>query len=86
MKSILRGILVGIILQALAVTASACPECRAQVKGGIYDQDFSVNLLLLLLPVIVLVAIGVGLYFADEIAEKAKEQVSKWQAKEPAAR
>lgn len=86
MKSILRSVLVGIILQTLAATASACPECRARVKGGIYDQDFSVNLLVLLLPVIVLVAVGVGLYFADEIAERAKERMGKWQTKEPGAR
>lgn len=86
MKSILRGVLVGIILQALAATASACPECRARVKGGVYDHDFSVNLFALLLPVLVLVAMGVGLYFADEIAKKVKERRSKWQTKEPAVR
>ncbi|HEY0173028.1 MAG TPA: hypothetical protein VGB98_18585 [Pyrinomonadaceae bacterium] len=86
MKRTLRGISVGIILQALTVTASACPECRAQVKGGVYNQDFPANLFVLLLPIIVLLAIGVGLYFADGITKRLKEELSRWRAKEPAVR
>lgn len=62
MKRALKGIFVWTILQALAVSVSACPECRAKVRDGIHGQDFSANLFVLLLPVVVVIAVGVGLY------------------------
>lgn len=86
MKRISKGIFFGVLFQALTATVSACPECRARVGGGIYNQDFLLNLFALMLPVIVVVASGVGLYFADEITERLKEQVSEWRTKEPAVR
>ncbi|MDQ3012751.1 MAG: hypothetical protein M3X11_18840 [Acidobacteriota bacterium] len=86
MNRILRGIIDGIILLAFTTTVSACPECRAQVRGDVYNQDFSGNLFIMLLPILVLVAIGIGLYYADEITERIKEGISKWQTKEDVAR
>lgn len=87
MRSVLRATLCGIILVSgsFSITASACPECRASVQGGIYNQDFLANLFVILLPILVLTAIGVGFYYADELAERVKEGISKWLTKEDAA-
>jgi hypothetical protein len=46
---------------------SACELCRAQVASEIYDRDFFDNLLVMLLPVIITTAIGLGLYHADKL-------------------
>ncbi|HEX8355313.1 MAG TPA: hypothetical protein VF611_20575 [Pyrinomonadaceae bacterium] len=86
MKRTLRGVFVGIIFQALTATVSACPECRAKVEGGIYNQNFLSNLLFMLLPVLVITVTGVGLYHADAIAKRIKEEVGRWQTKETAVR
>lgn len=86
MRRILKGFFFGAVFQALALNVSACPECRAQVRGGVYGQDFFFNLLALTLPVVIVVAAGVGLYFAREIKARVREQVGRWQTKEPAVR
>lgn len=51
-------------------TALACPDCRALVESGIYSRDFAVNLFLLLVPVLIIVAIGGGLYHADSLRNR----------------
>jgi hypothetical protein len=56
----------------------ACPECRVQVQSGFYNKDFNDNLFILLLPIIVLLLIGVGIYFADSIKSKVRGRVSQW--------
>jgi len=69
-----------------AGTVSACPECRARVRSAIYNQDFSVHLVVILLPLLVLTATGMVLYYADQITAKFKEGLAKWHRKERAAR
>lgn len=87
MRHIERSIfLAGIMLPVLNATASACPECRAKVESGIYNQDFSINLFVILLPILILTAAGIALYYADELAKTTKEEPSKWQPKRFVAR
>jgi len=64
-----------IFLIIFSSTVSACPFCRAQVKSGIYDQDFFNNLFVTLLPIIILTAIGFGLYHADKISDRLKRRM-----------
>ncbi len=72
--------LVGLLLfLSAAPTAWACPECRAQVNSGVYSQNFTGTLLVMLLPIIVLALIGVGIYYADDIKAKLQVRASKWQ-------
>lgn len=75
-----------VLLMTFSITASACPECRAQVKSGIYDGSFGTNLFVILLPIIVIVAVGIGSYYADEITDKIRKAASRWQTTDDAAR
>jgi hypothetical protein len=80
MKRIIRAAIAAtIICGGFSVTVSACPECRARVQSGIYNQDFSANLLAILLPILILTTGGIGLYFADPITEMIKREMTKWQ-------
>lgn len=81
-----KGVFAGIILLVLSAPVLACPECRAKVEGGIYTQDFAANLFVVLLPIVILTAVGGGLYYAAEIAEKVRGASSKWERKRNAAR
>ena len=74
------------LLVIFTLTASACPECRAQVKSGIYNQSFGFNLFIILLPMVVIVAVGIGLYYADKITDKIKKGVIRWQTTDDVAR
>jgi hypothetical protein len=47
--------------------ATACAVCRPKVQAAIHNADYSVNVALLLLPVALLLAVGVGLYYADAL-------------------
>jgi hypothetical protein len=64
----------GMMFLVSTINVSACPECRARVQSGIYDEDFPSKLLIILLPVAVLLAAGFILYFAPEIKSKIKEE------------
>lgn len=59
-------------------TVLACPECRVQVKSGIYNGDFVSNLFIILLPILVLVVIGIGILFADRIKAKLRGRTDRW--------
>jgi hypothetical protein len=45
----------------------ACPWCRPRVRAGIYTPAYSTNVLLVLLPVAVLLALGVVLFYWDKL-------------------
>lgn len=47
--------------------AWACPWCRPRVRAGIYTPAYPTNVLLVLLPVAVLLALGVGLFYWDKL-------------------
>lgn len=47
--------------------AWACPWCRPRVRAGIYTPAYSTNVLLVLLPVAVLLALGVALFYWDKL-------------------
>jgi hypothetical protein len=71
-KRIIKKILFFIFtLIPLTQILSACPRCRAQVAEGIYNPDFGLNLFLMLLPLLVLMAFGFGLYYVDNLIEKS---------------
>jgi hypothetical protein len=64
----LRKTIVGfLVLAASGEQVFACPECRLQVRAEIFGQDFYSNISLILFPVGVILAIGIGLFYADEI-------------------
>jgi hypothetical protein len=54
---------------------SACPLCRAQIESGIYDQNFFDNFFMMLLPLIIITAIGSGLYHADKISDRLRGRI-----------
>ncbi len=78
MKIFVKSIVAVILVLVFNTVASACPRCRAEIKGGTYDQNFFYNLFVLLLPVIILTAIGFGLYHADKISDKLKGRIKRW--------
>ncbi len=86
MERMARGIVTGVILLTFTTVVSGCPECRIEVERGVYDEDFSSNLFIMLLPIIVLVSIGIGLYHADEITERVRSEINQWQTKRGAVR
>ena len=47
--------------------AWACPWCRPRVQAGIYTPAYTANALLVLLPVAVLLALGVALFYWDKL-------------------
>ena len=51
----------------LAPATWACPWCRPRVRAGIYTPAYSANVLLVLLPVAVLLAVGVAVYYWDKL-------------------
>jgi hypothetical protein len=61
-----RLFLVSLLLLA-APAARACAVCRPRVQAGIHNAAYPANLLLVLLPVAVLLAFGLALFFADSI-------------------
>ena len=69
MKSLAKSIIAAFVILAFNITVSACPWCRMQVKDGVYNEDFFGNLFVLLLPVVILAALGFGLYHADKISD-----------------
>ena len=66
-----------LLLVSFNLTASACAECRARVKDGIFDQSFGANLFVVLLPIAIIVAVGITLYYAGEITDKIKKGTSR---------
>jgi hypothetical protein len=66
MKLLITCFLAG-LFGLLPAMASACAICRPKVQAAIHNADYSVNAVLLLLPVVLLLALGVGLYYADVI-------------------
>ncbi len=55
------------LLWLLPAASNACAVCRPRVQAAIHNADYSVNLGLLLLPVALLLAGGVGLYYAEAL-------------------
>ena len=51
----------------LAPAAWACPWCRPRVHAGIYSATYPANLLLVLLPVALLLALGLGVFYWDTL-------------------
>ena len=75
-----------LLLVSFNLTTLACAECRARVKNGIFDQSFWANLTVVLLPIVVIAAIGIGLYFMNEIKDKLKKGASRWQRNDDVVR
>jgi hypothetical protein len=56
-----------VLASLLPSLAGACPWCRPRVQAGIYTPAYSANLVLVLLPVVVLLALGVGIFYWDKL-------------------
>jgi hypothetical protein len=50
-----------------APAAWACPWCRPRVRAGIYTPAYTTNVLLVLLPVAILLALGLTLFYWDKL-------------------
>lgn len=50
-----------------AAPAWACPWCRPRVRAGIHTPAYTTNVLLVLLPVAVLLALGLALFYWDKL-------------------
>jgi hypothetical protein len=84
MKILITFLLSGLLLLLPAV-ASACAICRPKVQAAIHNADYSVNMLLLLLPVALLLAVGVGLYYADALWARVRPSSQPALASNPSA-
>ena len=60
-------------LVSFSGVVEACPQCTQLVKSGIYNQNFAGNLIVLLLPVAILLAIGFGIYFMEPIKARLRK-------------
>lgn len=56
------------LLLATATLAQACPVCRPKVQAAIFGPHYLGTALLVLLPVLLLAAAGLGLYFSPRLA------------------
>jgi hypothetical protein len=54
--------------------ALLCPHCRTIVQSKVYNEDFTANLFVLILPLAVLLVIGIGIYFSDTILFKLRRK------------
>jgi hypothetical protein len=50
-----------------AAGAGACPWCRPRVQAAIYTPAYTTHALLVLLPVAVLLAVGIGVFYWDKL-------------------
>ena len=50
-----------------AAGAEACPWCRPRAQAGIYTPAYTTTALLVLLPVMVLLAWGIGLFYWNKL-------------------
>ena len=50
--------------------AWACQVCRPRVQATIHAPDYTHNLVLVLLPVVLLLLVGVGLFFVDAFTRR----------------
>ena len=66
MRALLMRALAALVLLAPTL-GEACPVCRPRVQAAIHTPDYAANVALLLLPVAILLALGVGLYWADRL-------------------
>lgn len=61
MKS-LAALVLATMVAAFAAEAAACPVCGGAVAAGIFDGDFSMRLVLLMLPLLLIVAVVLALH------------------------
>jgi hypothetical protein len=67
MKNLVSASLVALFsLWAGLPMARACAWCRPRVEAGIHDAAYGQRLLLVLLPVALLLAVGLGIFFWDK--------------------
>lgn len=76
MKGAVAG-LAGSIPVFSSTAVWACPQCRPFVDAGIYNEGFAGTLLVVLLPIAVLTAMGLGIYFAETLADALKAKLRK---------
>lgn len=71
----LKMAVLAIIVYPFLISAiSACPQCRAAVQKNIYNHNFSNNLLVILLPLIILGSVGVATFYAGNLKKKNKNE------------
>ena len=63
----MRTIFLTLLSSCWLAPAWACPWCRPQVRAGIYTPAYTTNVLLVLLPVAVLLALGIGVFYWDKL-------------------
>jgi hypothetical protein len=51
----------------LPLAVWACPWCRPRVQAGIYTPAYTANLGLVLLPIVVLLALGASVFYWDKL-------------------
>ena len=66
MRALLMRALAALVLLAPTL-GEACPVCRPRVQAAIHTPDYAANVALLLLPVGILQALGLALYWADQL-------------------
>ena len=64
MRPLLMRALAALLLLAPA-PGEACPVCRPRVQAAIHTPEYAANVALLLLPVAILLALGLALYWAE---------------------
>ncbi len=54
----------------------ACRVCRPRVQATIHGPDYTANLALLLLPAVLLLAVGLAVFFAPQLRRRFTRQAS----------
>ena len=67
MKALLLCWVSSCLAWLLPAASHACAVCRPKVQATIHNADYSANAALLLLPVALLLALGLGLYYAEAL-------------------
>lgn len=55
----------------------SCDHCRPLVKSGVYNADFIETFSLLLLPLLALLALGIGAHYIDRNGDTADTNGTK---------
>jgi hypothetical protein len=66
----MKALLTLLFLLLTSPATWACAVCRPRVQAGIHNEAYTANLLLVLLPVALLLAGGLGLFFAADIRHR----------------
>lgn len=70
-----------LFLLGFSVFTYACPECRPDVESGIYNESFIKNIFIVLLPVMIFLSFGLGVFYSESFKVFFNKHINKNGAK-----